>query len=84
MMMAEKFMQGAVKHPGYLHTALHVPQGEKIPAARVEAAAHSVNPHLAKAANLAKVFAQHRPHNIDGNAHKRLPPHRKMAHHHQP
>lgn len=33
------FIQGAIKRPGQLHRDLHVPQGEKIPAAKLEAAA---------------------------------------------
>lgn len=37
--MAEKFIQSAIKKPGQLHRDLHVPQGEKIPAAKLEAAA---------------------------------------------
>lgn len=36
---AEKWIQGAIKHPGALHKALGVPADEKIPAAKLEAAA---------------------------------------------
>ena len=35
----EKWIQGAIKHPGALHKELHVPAGEKIPAKRLHAAA---------------------------------------------
>jgi len=34
------FIQRAIKHPGALHRELHVPQGQKIPEAKLEAAAH--------------------------------------------
>lgn len=37
--MAKKFIQSAIKHPGALHRQLGVPQGQKIPAAKLEAAA---------------------------------------------
>jgi len=35
------FIQGAIKHPGALHEDLGVPQGQKIPKAKLDAAAHS-------------------------------------------
>lgn len=35
-----KWIQGAIKHPGALHRDLGVPQGQKIPRAKLEAAAH--------------------------------------------
>lgn len=37
--MAKKFIDNAIKHPGQLHRDLGVPQGEKIPEAKVKAAA---------------------------------------------
>lgn len=37
--MAEKWIQGAIKHPGALHKQLGVPEGEKIPAKKLSAAA---------------------------------------------
>lgn len=37
--MAKKFIQKAIKHPGALHKQLGVPQGEKIPAEKLAAAA---------------------------------------------
>lgn len=52
-MMAKKWIAGAIKHPGALHKTLGVPQGEKIPEGKLEAAAHSSNPTTAKRANLA-------------------------------
>lgn len=37
--MAKKFIQKAIKKPGQLHKDLGVPQGKKIPAGKLEAAA---------------------------------------------
>ena len=54
------WMQGAVKHPGALHKELGVPQGQKIPAKKVAAAADSSNPLEAKRARLAQTFARFR------------------------
>ncbi|HEY3595135.1 MAG TPA: hypothetical protein VGL13_14720 [Polyangiaceae bacterium] len=51
-----RWIAGAVKHPGALHRQLHVPEGQKIPAGRLNKAAHSENPTLAKRANLAKTL----------------------------
>jgi hypothetical protein len=39
-----------------LHKQLHVPAGEKIPAKKLEKAAHSDNPTLARRARLAKTL----------------------------
>lgn len=36
----KKWIQGAISHPGALHRELGVKQGEKIPASKLEAAAH--------------------------------------------
>ena len=33
--MAEKWIAGAIKHPGALHRSLGVPEGEKIPQAKL-------------------------------------------------
>jgi hypothetical protein len=46
----------ATKNKGALHRALGVPQGEKIPAAKLNKAAHSSNPKMAKRAQLAKTL----------------------------
>lgn len=54
--MAEKWIQGAIKHPGALHRRLHVPEGEKIPAKKMAEAAHSSNPTERKEAALAKTL----------------------------
>jgi hypothetical protein len=51
-----KWIQGAIKHPGALHKALHVPEGEKIPAKKLAKAAHSKNPTMAKRAHLAETL----------------------------
>jgi hypothetical protein len=37
--MAKNWIAGAIKKPGQLHKDLGVPQGKKIPAAKLEAAA---------------------------------------------
>lgn len=50
----KNFIQKAIKHPGALHKMLGVPQGQTIPAGRLEAATHSDNPLEKKRA----VFAQ--------------------------
>jgi len=64
--MAKKWIQKAIKHPGALHRALHVPEGEKIPAKKLAKAAKSDNPTLARRANLAKTLGHmhhaHQPH----------------------
>jgi hypothetical protein len=36
--MAEKWIQGAIKHPGALHKELHVPEGKKIPEKKLKEA----------------------------------------------
>lgn len=38
--MAKNFIAGAIKHPGALHKQLGVPQGQKIPAKKLKAAAN--------------------------------------------
>lgn len=50
------WIQEAIKHPGALHKSLHVPQGQKIPAMKLEKAEHSRNPLLRKRANLASTL----------------------------
>lgn len=40
------FIQRAIKRPGALHRALHVPQGKKIPASKMAKAAKSRNPRI--------------------------------------
>lgn len=50
------FIQGAIKHPGALHTELHVPQGQKIPQAKLTAATHSQDPTERRRAVLAETL----------------------------
>lgn len=50
------WIQDAIKHPGSLHKALHVPKGEKIPEAKLEKAEHSKNKSLARKARLAETL----------------------------
>lgn len=51
--MAKKWIKKAIEHPGKLHRALGVPEGEKIPAAKMERAEHSNKPAVRKMAALA-------------------------------
>ena len=52
--MAEHWMQKAFSaHPGRLHRALGVPEGQKIPASKMAKAKHSKSGHMRKMANLA-------------------------------
>jgi len=37
--MNKHWIKGAIKHPGALHRALHVPQGKRIPSSKLTAAA---------------------------------------------
>jgi hypothetical protein len=53
---AGKWIAGAIKHPGSLHKALHVKEGEKIPEKKLEKAEASSNPKLAKKARLAETL----------------------------
>lgn len=43
-------------HKGGLHHSLGIPEGQKIPEKRLEAATHSSNPKTRKQANLAKTM----------------------------
>lgn len=54
--MGEKWIKKAIKHPGKLHRELGVPQGEKIPAKKLEKAEHSKNKTIRREANLAKTL----------------------------
>lgn len=56
--MAEKWISGAIKHPGGLHRALGVPQGKKIPAAKMAQVLHSSNPRTRRMANLARTLGK--------------------------
>lgn len=54
--MAAKWIKGATKNKGALHRNLGVPQGEKIPEKKLEAAKHSDNPTIRKEAALAETL----------------------------
>lgn len=58
MAKSKKWISKAIKRPGALHRALHVPQGEKIPAAKLAAAKHSDNPRIVREANLATTLGK--------------------------
>ena len=53
---SDNWISGATKNKGALHRELHVPEGEKIPAKKLEKAAHSSNPTERKRASLAKTL----------------------------
>lgn len=57
--MARKgnWIAGATRNKGALHRDLGVPEGQKIPPARIEAATHSSNPKTRKRARLAETLA---------------------------
>lgn len=55
--MAGYFIQKAIKHPGALHKSLGVPADKKIPAGKLDKAAHSKNSKMRKRAILAKTLA---------------------------
>ena len=54
--MAKDWIAGTTKNKGGLHRSLGVPEGKKIPEAKVEAATHSSNPRVRKQDNLAKTL----------------------------
>jgi hypothetical protein len=51
----KKWIQGAIKHPGALHKELGVPEGKKIPAKKLNAAAKKGG-KLGERARLAKTL----------------------------
>jgi hypothetical protein len=53
--MAKNWIKGAIKKPGQLHRDLGVPQGQKIPPAKIEAAAKGSG-KTAQRARLAKTL----------------------------
>jgi hypothetical protein len=54
--VGKKWIQGADIKKGALHREMGVPEGEKIPEKKLEKAAHSDNPKLAKRARLAETL----------------------------
>lgn len=57
-MAKEKWIQKSLpkSHKGRLHRALHVPEGEKIPAKKMAKAAKSSDPHVRKMVAMAKTL----------------------------
>ena len=51
------WIAGAIKHPGALHKKLGVPEGEKIPAKKMEKAAKSKNPTTRRQVTLARTLS---------------------------
>lgn len=60
--MAKDWIQHAIKHGGALRKALKVKKGEKIPEKKLEKAAHSKDPTMAKRARLAETLKKLRKH----------------------
>jgi hypothetical protein len=60
------WIAGAIKRPGALHRALHVPEGEKIPAKKMAKARSSDNPRMRRMAALAHTLKGF--HHADGGA----------------
>jgi len=56
--MAEKWIQSMHMKKGALHKELGVPQGKKIPEAKLEKAEKSKNPTLRRRADLAKTLGR--------------------------
>ena len=54
--MKTNWIKDAIKHPGKLHEELHVPEGKKIPTAKLKKAEHSKDPVLKKRAVLAQTL----------------------------
>lgn len=55
------WIKDAIRRPGALHRALHVPEGEKIPAKKLAKASHSDSPRLRKEVALAKTLKKLHP-----------------------
>lgn len=52
----KKWIKGATQNKGALHRNLGVPEGEKIPAGKLETATHSKNPTIRREAALAETL----------------------------
>ncbi len=57
-MSSKTWIKWAIKHPWALHRELGVPEGEKIPQSKLNAAASSTNPTLRRRAILAKTLSK--------------------------
>jgi hypothetical protein len=62
--VAEKWISGAIKHPGALHKSLGVPVGQKIPLKKLHSAENKGG-LMAKRANLAETL-RHLNHSHKG------------------
>lgn len=67
-----KWIAKAIKHPGALHRALHVPAGQKITAKKMTKAEHSKSGKVRKEAALAHTLAKLRPHKGSGPGHSKM------------
>lgn len=56
MRAKRNWIRGATQNKGGLHHSLGIPEGKKIPEARLEKAEHSANPLIRKQANLAETL----------------------------
>jgi hypothetical protein len=54
--MANKWIHGAIKHPGALKKTLGIKKDETIPEGKLKKAEHSKNPTTAKRAHLAETL----------------------------
>jgi hypothetical protein len=71
IMAKGKWIQGAIKHPGALHSQLGIPQGQKIPQSTLRAAAKEGG-KLGKRANLALTLGKmHRGSSLSSYAPKK-------------
>ena len=52
----DDWIKGATKNKGGLHRSLGIPEGQKIPESKIEAATHSSNPKIKKQADLAETL----------------------------
>jgi hypothetical protein len=59
-MAKDKWISGAIKHPGKLHKELGISPGKKIPEKKLEKAEHSKNPTIKKEAVLAETLKKFR------------------------
>jgi hypothetical protein len=50
------WIAGAIKHPGALHRALHVPEGQKIPQKKIDKAKKHAHGRLARQLALAETL----------------------------
>lgn len=57
-MRKKNWIAGAIKKPGALHRALHIKEGQKIPAKKMAKAAKSSSPLMRKRVALAKTLSK--------------------------